>query len=1058
MLNVWNQRSGYEFLYTYVENSVVKTSTEFPERQIISVALPIDNSTNLTGITFSIISGKLPGGLRLTFDTVTAKWVIKGSALEVSRTTKSTFVIRATNGTEVSDRTFSMTVTGADSPTWITAGEDPTLVFLDFDNTKQYQIGDLIRYTTGPADNRVTTKYRVIADVLGITPPNNTYYQVFVEPSNQLAVGAVTVRTSNISQIQRVDNLVTITTERPHNFIWGNRVSIICSNSDFSASLVELLQPVIIEGESESNYFDRVSTTINYRLPGYDVLTPISATGTITLLNTPLTFVLDNSLVDFQLQAIDSDLSAGQTLEYFIASGDGELPPGLELDSNGRIYGIVDPILALDLTAREGFFDSNLFDAYAYDFGTRPNISDENFLAVITPRKLNRNYEFVVSVSDGETVTRRRFRIFVVGDDFLRADNTLTQIGAATFTADSTYLRAPIWLSAANLGLRRANNYVTIKLETFDPNPAVGPLKYEVASLNPDFTASALPDGLFIDPATGEIFGFAPYQPAVTRQYQFTINAVKYDKEDLTEVEVAIVVAESAAVGQNFLKINPLPLADQALLIGDVIRVGPSFYTITEYISETVIGGTKATLKLAENLVTDVLNGLIISKTYFTTVENLFSTQTSSKTFTLAILGEVDSVIAFTTNTNLGDIRPGYPSNFEVQAITSVPNAVLKYRLVSGNLPAGLTLSESGIILGKINQFRQNSVSGFTLFDGGDTTFDGNSSTLDRSYKFTINAQDQFRFSSVDKEFIITVGTEDLTLFSNIYTKPLPKKEKRDLFFSFINDTTIFTPDRVYRLGDPDYGLQSDLKMLVYAGIESKEMPNYMAAISKNIRRKRYRLGNVKKAIAKKQGSNDIEYEVLYIEVLDDYENSRGSAARNIKLANDINSPIKINQAERNASKGKLGTNSNGIVTYENTFVQEKLNAQAFDRFNPVSAPITINNTNVTISGDDTEQVYPSSIKNIRKNISEVGTTENAFLPLWMTTPQDNRTAATGFVKAIPICYCKPGEGQFILENVINSQFNFTQLDFEIDRFIIDSDVNEVQEKYLKFSNHRYNI
>jgi hypothetical protein len=185
---------------------------------------------------------------------------------------------------------------------------------------------------------------------------------------------------------------------------------------------VELLQPDIFEGESESDYFDRVTTTINYRLPGYDVLAPIAASGTITLLNTPLTFVLDNSLVDFQLQAIDSDLSAGQTLEYFIASGDGELPPGLELDSNGRIYGIVDPILALDLTAREGFFDSNLFDAYAYDFGTRPNISDENFLAVITPRKLNRNYEFVVSVSDGETVTRRRFRIFVVGDDFLRAD------------------------------------------------------------------------------------------------------------------------------------------------------------------------------------------------------------------------------------------------------------------------------------------------------------------------------------------------------------------------------------------------------------------------------------------------------------------------------------------------------------------------------------------------------------------------------------------------------------------------------------------------------------
>lgn len=1058
MLNVWNQRSGYEFLYTYVENSVVKTSTEFPERQILSIALPIDNATDLTGVTFSIISGKLPGGLRLTFDTLLSKWVFKGSALEVSRTTKSTFVIRATNGVDISDRTFSITIAGADQPVWVTPGEDPELEFLDYDNTTDYVVGDLIRYTTGPADNRVTTKYIVVADVTGVVPPNSTYYDTFIEPSNQLPVGTVTVRTSNISEIQRVDNLVTIITERPHNFIWGNRVTIICSNADFSANLVELLQPAILEGETESDYYDRVTTTITYRRTGYDVLAPVAATGTITLVNTPLTFVLDSSLVDFQLQAVDNDLSAGQSLEFFIADGDGQLPPGLDLDRNGRIYGIVDPILALDLTAREGFYDTNLFDAYAYDFGTKPNIADEDYLAVVTPRKLNRNYEFVVSASDGETVTRRRFRIFVVGDDFLRADNTLTQIGAATFTADSTYLRAPIWLSASNLGLRRANNYVTIKLDTFDPNPAIGPLKYEVASLNPDFTTSALPDGLFIDPDTGEIFGFAPYQPAVTKDYQFTINAIKYDKENLTEVEVAIVVAESATVGQNFLKINPLPTEDQTLLIGDVIRIGPSFYTITEYISEAVIGGTKATLKLAENLITDVLNGLIITKTYLVSVSDVFSTQTASKTFTLAILGEVDSVIGFITDADLGDIRPNYPSNLQVEAVTSVPNAVLKYRIVAGSLPAGLSLSESGIILGKVNQFRANSISGFTLFDGGLTTFDGNTTTSDRAYTFTVNAQDQYRFSSVNKEFTLTVGTDDLMLFSNIYTKPLPKKEKRDLFFSFINDTTIFTPSKIYRLGDPEYGLQTDLKMLVYAGIESKEMPNYMAAISKNIRRKRYRLGNLKKAIAKKQGSNDIEYEVLYVEVLDDYENAQGSAARNIKLSNSINSPIKINQAQRDVSRGKLGTNSNGIITYENQFVEGKLNEQAYDRFSPVSAPITIDSRNVKISGEDTEQVYPSSIKNVRKNIAEVGATENAFLPLWMTTPQDNRTAATGFVKAIPICYCLPGEGQYILDNITNSQFNFTQLDFEIDRFIIDSDINDVQEKYLKFSNHRYNI
>jgi hypothetical protein len=687
-------------------------------------------------------------------------------------------------------------------------------------------------------------------------------------------------------------------------------------------------------------------------------------------------------------------------------------------------------------------------------------LPDENYLNVITPRKLNRNYEFIVSVTDGETISRRRFRIFVVGDDFLRTDNTIVQIGAAAFTADSTYLRAPIWLSGPNLGVKRANNYVTILLETFDPNPAIGPLKYSLATLNPDFTPSTLPDGLFLDSETGEIFGFAPYQPAITKQFTFTINATKYDKEDLTEVEVAIVVADDAPVGQNFIKIAPLPGEDVDLILNDTIRIGPSYYTIVEYISESVTGGTQATLKLKENLLTNVLDGLIITKTYIQSVSVEFSTQTSSKTFTISILGEVDSVIKFLTDSNLGDLRPSYPSNLQVEAVTTVPNAQLRYTLVSGNLPAGLELSETGIIVGKINQFRDNSVSGFTLFDSNTTTFDGNTTTIDRSYKFTVNAQDQFRFSSVDKEFIISVGTKDLTLFSNIYTKPLPKKEKRDLFFSFINDTTIFTPDKIYRLGDPEYGLQSDLKMLVYAGIESKQMAEYVGAISKNIRRKRYRLGSVKKAIAKRNGSNDILYEVIYIDVYDDYESATGSAASRIKLPNNTNSPMKINQTQRNPVNGNLGTYNTSThgVTYGNGLIENKLNAQAYDRFSPTSTPVTIDSRNVKISGNDLEQVYPSSIKNVRNNLSEVGLTENDFLPLWMTTPQDNRTAATGFVKAIPLCYCKPGEGTYILENIINSGFDFRQLDFEIDRFIIDSDINTVQEKYLKFANHRFNI
>jgi hypothetical protein len=1044
MLNIWNQPSGYSF-------------NTYSERQTQTIPLPLIPGADLTNLTFTVIAGRLPSGLRITYDNNLSTWTINGSPLEVATNTTSTFVIRAKNSVtqEISDRTFYMTIDGPDAPVWITEGQDPDIQIYDFDIAETYSKDMVVRRTIGT----VSTLYQVSADtVTGILPPNSNYYQIFSEPMGQLPVGLVTTRVSLIVSAKRTSNLITVTTGAPHNFVFGNIVTIASNLPSINAVNVEVLQPVPLPGEEYENYLTRISTTITYNKLGANFASQ-SVTGTVTLIRDPLTFVLDNSLVDFQLEAIDSDLSSTDSLEYFIADGDGELPPGLSLDSAGRISGIIDPILALDITARTGFYDTNLYDAYAYDFGKRPNIGEEDYLNVVTPRKLNRNYEFIVTVSDGESISRRRFRIYVVGDDFLRSDNTIVQIGTGTFTADSTYLRAPIWQSARNLGLRRANNYITIILNTFDPNPNIGPVRYELASLNDDLSPSILPNGVFLDPITAEIFGFAPYQPAITKEYKFTINAIKYDKENITEVEVAIVVADDAPIGQNFLKILPLPEEDIGLIIGDVIRIGPSVYTMTEYISNTVTGGTMATLKLAENLLTNVLDGLIITKLYNQSVSE-FSTQVAPKTFTISVLGEVDSVIQFNTDRNLGSIKPSFPSNFYVEATTTVPNAKLIYTLVSGTLPSGLTLKASGIIEGKINQFRTNSVSGFTLFDTGATTFDGDLLTIDRSYKFTVNAQDQFRYSSVNKEFVITISEGTQTLYSNIYTKPLPKQEKRELFYNFINDTTVFEPDRIYRLGDPSYGLQTELKMLIYPGIESKEMSNYISAISKNIKRKRYRIGNLKKAVAKTQGTNNIVYEVIYLEILDDYEIANKSASKKIKLSTDTNSPIQINQARRNPVDGKLGLydTETGVVTYESLSVQGRLNGQASERFSPVSTPLTIDTANVNISGEDLEYVYPSSIKNIRANIAEVGLTENEFLPLWMTTPQDARTAATGFVKAVPLCYCKPGEGQYILENILNRNFDFNQLDFEIDRFIIDSDINDVQEKYLKFSDARYNI
>jgi hypothetical protein len=361
MLNIWNQPSGYSF-------------NTYSERQTQTIPLPLIPGSDLTNLTFSVIAGRLPSGLRITYDNTLSTWAIKGSPLEVATNTTSTFVIRAKNTVteEISDRTFSMTVEGPDAPVWITEGQDPDIQIYDFDIAETYLQGMVVRRTVGTE----STLYLVTADtVTGILPPNSSYYQIFSEPVGQLPVGFVTTRVSQIVSAKRTSNLITVTTGAPHNFVFGNIVTIASNLPSINAVNVEVLQPGPLPGEEYEDYLTRISTTVTYNKLGAN-FTSQSVAGTVTLIRDPLTFVLDNTLVDFQLEAVDSDLSSNDVLEYFIADGDGELPPGLSLDSSGRISGIIDPILALDITARTGFYDTNLFDSYAYDFGKRPNIGE----------------------------------------------------------------------------------------------------------------------------------------------------------------------------------------------------------------------------------------------------------------------------------------------------------------------------------------------------------------------------------------------------------------------------------------------------------------------------------------------------------------------------------------------------------------------------------------------------------------------------------------------------------------------------------------------------------
>ena len=74
------------------------------------------NTSDSTAITYSVIAGSLPAGMQ-----VTPAGLLTGTPAEVAKRTLYTFVVRATAGTTITDRTFSLDVQGSDAPTFTTA-------------------------------------------------------------------------------------------------------------------------------------------------------------------------------------------------------------------------------------------------------------------------------------------------------------------------------------------------------------------------------------------------------------------------------------------------------------------------------------------------------------------------------------------------------------------------------------------------------------------------------------------------------------------------------------------------------------------------------------------------------------------------------------------------------------------------------------------------------------------------------------------------------------------------------------------------------------------------
>jgi hypothetical protein len=793
--------------------------------------------------------------------------------------------------------------------------------------------------------------------------------------------------------------------------------------------------------------------TFTITIEGEDPPEFITPEGLLSLGDPGELFVIDSTYVDYQIEALDADTATGQRLSYFIDRDGGALPPGLVLTDDGRIVGFVQPTLAITPADGDGTYDNSFYDGVAFDFAFVPTNGYDSYvydtvffdfaLQSNRPKKLNRTYQFTVTVTDGDSFTKRTFKIFVVGDDFFRADNTTWLSGNSLFNADVTYLRPPLWLTSSYLGVYRANNYITLILDTYDTENVI----YNLEQINADCRA-------------------------ITRRRLEADNIIG-------SYTITTTLTTTAPTVGHFLIFNGSTIINR---VDNVTSFGNGEYRLTVYYPldvnlddgvEFLIGTLSVIppgMQFDEN--NAEVHGLVpyqpaVTKNYkFTVTATRISDKgeraNTPKIFTVDLLGEVDSVLTWNTPENLGTINANFISTLSVSATSTITGATLLYTKTSGRLPPGLSLDLDGEIVGKVNQYglTVNDIlvaPGLTTFDfnTGRTTFDGATTSVDRVYEFTVEARDQFGYSAISKTFRITIDTPNELIYSNIKVRPFLKTEQRALWRNFIDNTSVFTPLSIYRTNDPNFGLQQELSMLVYAGIETREAAAYISAIGLNHKKKRFKFGTVQKATAFVPGTNTAVYEVIYISMLDPLE------------PNGKRLPIKVRQPTLQPNSITIDS-SNSI--WSRSIDDLSADAPSAERPDP---NITVDSRGYEVSNPNVNEYFPNSVSNWRerlKNWSDKdgnGNTisfanERNYLPLWMRSIQPGTRKELDFQLAVPICYCKVGTADDIILNIKNyintTNFSFNQLDYTADRYIIDSVEGLTADKYLVFRNDRITI
>ena len=724
--------------------------------------------------------------------------------------------------------------------------------------------------------------------------------------------------------------------------------------------------PSIVTNETTTEFVVRVTDNLgNIKDRAFSITISGAAKPEITTPSGELLSVNDSTWVELPIEFTNPP--PGTDVRFRLVQG--QLPPGLEINEAGLIRGYAEPPVAR----------FNLSQVVTNAFVTNANV-----IECVSTNGFEADRPVVFSggvfggVTDGET--------YFIKEVISETEFTIsTTAGGTIKTLSNETGEMVVTLPTVSVGQPTVQIYsFSIRLES-DLGNDLQPFSIEVKNQNAPQSIGGL--GLVRNSRKPTIYNTRP------PTYDIESDVLNYSYYILPEGEE----------GSTFpLSVNA-PIGDiesdnyfSFKILGHDFDGAELEYLFSDLplglVGDQTTGWVTGTPIIASNTVSDFSFSVNVKKKTKNIVSDEFN-------FSFRIARDISGDVNWITPQNLGELFNGTLSLLKVEAESDVN---LQYRVVDGELPPNLILLPSG------------EISGVTAFQPKDFVLEPNQVA---SFNFTVEAfSPDLPAVSAEREFSLDIRNLYTEPTETLYIKCNPNLQDRELLDTLLNDSTLIPDEYLYRPEDPNFGKASSVIYEHAFGIFASDFEEYVNAVTKNHYWRKLTLGDIKTAVAR-DDNNNIIYEVVYSEVVDNLVNPKGNS-----VSKEIFWPRFID-----LSQGPWYTSSTDIFT-------------SYGEINGEPTYYT------SLTPGFARSLYPNSLENMRTQVSEQLGQEFDFrlLPKWMTSQQRNGSTL-GFTPAWVIAYTKPGFSETVRNNIENNWVDFlgdqnklNQINFTIDRFIVD--------------------